>query len=102
MAETVDRAQVRNVFFAIGVGLDQFFDSLVDARNDLIEALSQRFEIRGKPNHTLERHAERLTQGTQLGTAFEQSVNLALLRCRRHPGVQIGICLLYTSPSPRD
>src|SRR5665647_3199180 len=59
--DTGDRAQVRDVFFAIRVCLDQFFYSLVDARNDLIEALSQRLEIGGKSNHTLERHAKRLT-----------------------------------------
>src|SRR5450759_4502815 len=91
MAETGDRAQVRNVFFALRACFDQYLDSLIDTHNDLIEVLSQRLEIRGKSNQTLERHAECLTQGTQFGTALDQSINLALLRRGRHPRVQIGM-----------
>ena len=87
--EAGDRTQVRNVFFAIGVCLDQFFYSLVDAGNDLIEAFSKGLEFGSESVHSLERHAKCLTQGAQLGTTLEQSVNFALLRCRRHPGVQI-------------
>jgi hypothetical protein len=79
-ADAVDRSQVCDMFFAIGTCLDQIFYALVDASNDLIEALSQRFEVGGKSNHTLKRLAQCLTQGTQLGTAFEKSINLALFR----------------------
>ncbi len=71
--------------------------SKIDAGNDLIEALSQRLEIGGKSNHPLERHAKRLTPGTQFGAALEQSVDLALFRCRRHPGVQI--CMFFRDHS---
>lgn len=30
-------------------------------------------------------------QGAQLGAAFDQSGNLMLFRCRRHPGVQLAV-----------
>src|SRR6266481_1086012 len=53
-ADAVDRAQVRDMLFAIGVCLDQCFDLLVDARNELIEACSEPLEIGGKSVQTLE------------------------------------------------
>src|ERR1039458_4830891 len=87
-ADAGDRAQVRDMLFAIWVGLDQFVNALVDARNDLIEAFSKGLKFGGESVHSLERHAECLTQGTELGATFDQSSNLALLRGRRYPGVQ--------------
>src|ERR1022692_307567 len=53
-ADAVDRAQVRDMLFAIWVYFDQFFYSLVDARNDLIEAFSKRLEFGGESVHSLE------------------------------------------------
>ncbi len=41
-ADAVDRAQVRDMLFAIGACLEQCFDALVEARNNLIETRSQR------------------------------------------------------------
>src|SRR5665647_1747912 len=58
----VDRAQIRVMLFAIGICLDEYFDSLVYARDDLIEAFFKCFEIGAKAIHPFERHAECRTQ----------------------------------------
>src|SRR5665647_716840 len=70
-ANAIYRLQVRDMFFAIRACLDQYLDSLVDTRNDLIEAFFKRLEIGAKPIYPLERHAECRTQGSQLGATFE-------------------------------
>ena len=51
-ADPVNRAHVRGMLLAIGVGLDQCFDSLIDARNNLIEARPERLEVGGKSVQT--------------------------------------------------
>ena len=78
LADAVDRAQVSDMLLAVGACLDQCFDSLVDARNDPIEASSEHLEIGGKSVQTFERHAECLTQRTELGATFGQTSHLAL------------------------
>jgi len=55
-------AQVRVMQFAIGICIDEYLDLLVDARNELIEALFKRLQIGTKPVNPLERHAECRTQ----------------------------------------
>ena len=53
-----DRAQLSQVLFALGTGFDQRLDFEVDARDELIEARSQRLEIGSESVQFMQRHCE--------------------------------------------
>ena len=52
-AHAGDLAQARVILLALGIGLDERLDFRVDAREELVQSLSQRFELGGKSLESL-------------------------------------------------
>jgi hypothetical protein len=84
-AHAGDLPQARVVLLARVTRLDERLDSRVDACDELVQSLPQRFKLGGKSLQSPKRLDESSPNAADLGAPFEQSVDLALLGSGRDP-----------------